>query len=535
MKINFFTQDSTVLPPLALTLHPNSIKKGPADSRIVVMDKVEFRKAEPDKLGNFLYGPNQPQFDACETYGILKSGMELYSKILERTLPFAFQGQVHLFPHDGEGINAYYSRDDHGVHFLDLTDSRLKKTLHMAQSSDVGAHEEVGHLLLDGLKPEYLNLEVETQAFHEAFGDISSMILALQFEQVLNRLLDETKGDLRVSNVVSRLAEEAGLAIQALSPSPKPNHNFLRDATYIMKYDWKYQDPGLMPEWNPQDEKKLGSEPHNFSRFFSGVWYEIFVNLYEEGSKTGQSPKHAIQNARDEATHLILRGVSDFAPDTSGCFKEIAKGMLQADQIDNHGLHQALLTKIFSKRGILTRQESARIPYPEITLKRPILSKRGAEQFLQKYRKTLGIPKNILLKTAEDFPARSPRYLYRNQRGETYLTYHVDEAETLRDSIYRELHGAEYHLKGSIKLGFDQQGDLIFFASDLLTLEKRKRIERSLRLCHKNEFITTVSPELLNAGPRHFFKQNGHHRVPYFAYASWKEGRMLIERVPVFV
>lgn len=538
MKINFYTQDPTVLPPIVIDIPATKVRKGPSDDRITVIDRAEFPVAKPDKQGNFLYQPHQPQFDGCEAYGVLKTGMEVYSNILQRKLPFAFPGKVRILPHDDVGINAFYSREDHGIHFLVMPGadhSRTKEnTLRMAQSLDIGAHEEAGHLLLDGLKPAYLNFELETQAFHEAFGDISAMIVALHFDQVLEQVLLETQGDLRKSNLLSRLGEQAGEAIQALSSHPHPSHNYLRDAISTLQADWKYVRNEDLTEWLPKDEKKLGAEPHNFSRFFSGVWYEILTTLFEKNLASGAPPKTALQQARDTAASLILRAVADFAPETTACYPEIAKAMLKADKVDYGGQHQKLLLTIFRNRRLLSSQENGRESIPKIKLNQPIRSKKEAQKFLEKHKSKLGIEQSSFV-PLEDSPSGIPRYIYRNNRGETFLLYHTAQESSLEDAGFKKLQGACYQVKGSLKLGFNKQGELIHCISDGITHEKHRRVQQSLRRCHEQEMIVSLEPGAAAKKPRHFFKQlSTHHKTPYFAYAEWKDGKMVLKRVPVF-
>lgn len=530
MKINFLTKDSTVFPPRTVQLPAAKASRGPADSKIAVLDRDEYPAAKPDSHGDFLYKPGQPQFDACEPYGVLKLGMALYSRILGRNIPLAFKGKIKIFPHDDEGINAYYNRDDQAVHFLYFDQPPLKQPLEMAESLDVGAHEENGHLMLDGLRPQFLNMELESQAFHEAFGDISSMILSMQFDEVLDKMLAETKGDLRKSNVVSRLAAEAGKAIQQLSPHPKKNHDFLRDATYAMKYRWKYRNPEALASWTSKDDTKLGAEPHNFSRLFSGVWYEIFVSLYESERAKNANPKTAAAAARDTAASLILRGAADFAPDTTARYEEMARAMLKADRIDFGGRNADLLMKIFQERNILPADEKEPSP-PKIRLGKPVLSRAAAAKFLSDNRKALGLDKNVLLEPAEDFPTGCRRFAYRNGNGETFLVYHATQDFSLHGSIFRDLEGAEYKITGSLQLGFDPQGNLMSVASDLITGEKRDRIERGIRRLMENRHIRTP---MAAANSGYFFKTADDREVPYFASAAWKKGKMVLERVPIF-
>lgn len=541
MEINFYPKDPVVLPLQTLRIPETGVRPGPADDYIVVTDHA-CPQSKPDKRGNFLYRPDQFQFDGCEAFGVLTTGMMLYERTLKREIPFAFSPPVGILPHDGEGINAFYSRDSEAIHFLDMSDPRFakfpqikNKTLRMAQSLDVAAHEEVGHLLLDGLKPEYLNLELETQAFHEAFGDISSMIMALQFDSVLDKLLEETGGNLRQSNVVTRLGAEAGMAIQALSPNPDPDHFFLRDAIFTMKHDWKYKPSEELSEWVPREEKKLGVEPHNFSRFFSGLWYEIFVNLFEHDPARSLNPKQALKNARDIAASLILRGTADFAPETTGRFPEIAKGILQADRADCRGAHEELLAKIFIHRKVLDPLETGRRAVPLIRADRDITSRKQAVKFLKEHERNFGLEPGILYEPSKDLPAGKKRYIYRNGHGETFLTFHSVENRALDGGHFNRIRGANYEVKGSLKLGFDANGNLFHLAADNLTAAKRSRIEESLRRAHENELIANLEPGAYTGGPRHFFKSlSEHHKVPYFAYTDWQNGKMRIERVPVF-
>src|SRR5579872_3756466 len=127
MKSNFFAQDPSVLPAQVITVPGAATKPGPEDARIVVIDRPQYPKAKSDSNGNFLYDSTQPQFDACEIFDALKKGMALYCGILQRGIPFAFPGKVRLLPHDGEGINAFYSRNDKAVHFLDMRNPKLGK------------------------------------------------------------------------------------------------------------------------------------------------------------------------------------------------------------------------------------------------------------------------------------------------------------------------------------------------------------------------------------------------------------------------
>jgi hypothetical protein len=85
-----------------------------------------------------------------------------------------------------------------------------KRTVYTAESLDIVTHE-AGHAILDVYQPGYWStIDLETAAFHEAFGDCTALLVTLTDPAVCRAFLDETKGAARKSNLVSRLAEALG-------------------------------------------------------------------------------------------------------------------------------------------------------------------------------------------------------------------------------------------------------------------------------------------------------------------------------------
>jgi hypothetical protein len=112
---------------------------------------------------------------------------------------------------EGEDFNAFYDRQ--ALNFFHGTAGG--RTVFSGESPDVVCHEE-GHAVLDALRPELFDAgSIEAAAFHEAFGDMSALLAALQLPTVRAAILAETGGDLRRS---SRLAEQVGWAIRQFAP-----------------------------------------------------------------------------------------------------------------------------------------------------------------------------------------------------------------------------------------------------------------------------------------------------------------------------
>ena len=116
------------------------------------------------------------------------------------------------------------------------------------------AHE-LGHAILDAMRPDFWSVQaLEIWSFHEAFADITAILSLMQHDEILDRALYETKGDLSKPNVISRLAEEMGDIIYEITRGRggmKPGA--LRNATN----KFRYIHPSKLPKNAPNN--KLGS------------------------------------------------------------------------------------------------------------------------------------------------------------------------------------------------------------------------------------------------------------------------------------
>src|SRR5438876_9146901 len=181
----------------------------------------------------------------------------------------------------GIDLNAFYDRQ--GLKFFH--GSAAGRTVFSGESPDVVCHE-LGHAVLDSLKPQLFDAaSIEVAAFHESFGDMSALLSALQLPSVREGVLAETGGVLHRASRLSRLAEQLGWAIRQSVPSAV-EADCLRNAVNT----FFYRDPDTLPTTAPATS--LSSEPHSFSRVFTGAFFEGLAGML------------ATTDSRDEAALL---------------------------------------------------------------------------------------------------------------------------------------------------------------------------------------------------------------------------------------
>jgi hypothetical protein len=203
---------------------PGSIGAGPQDERFYVADAVlkprpydppdylppyrgtEFPPVLPGPGGHFdHYGVDAPQFRAAHLYGAARHTLDVWERYFGHRIEWWHAPgipRLELVPlldwanaHSGPG-------------FLETGVARTKNDLRalFCMNFDVIAHE-VGHAIIfsqlgvpsqDQLHDQYL-------AFHESFSDLVALVGTLNFPTAVNKLLQQTGGNLYVLNIVSRI------------------------------------------------------------------------------------------------------------------------------------------------------------------------------------------------------------------------------------------------------------------------------------------------------------------------------------------
>ena len=240
----------------------------------------------------------------------------------------------------GQDLNAYYDRKSISFHH----DTVKGKLIHTGDSPDIVAHE-FGHAVLDALRPDLWDAALdEVASFHESFADITALLTAMQLESVADAVLKETGGLLYQNSSLSRIAAQFGKAVNQLNPHSAPP-DCLRNAVN----SFFYREPMNLPCMAPHTE--LSSEPHSFSRVFTGGFFEGVAGMLKAHSA---KPKPAdVQQVAADAAALLGRAVRSAA--LSAAFSsEVAAQIIWADGPLFNGKYEDVLRSAFVRRGILS-------------------------------------------------------------------------------------------------------------------------------------------------------------------------------------
>jgi len=340
--------------------YAQSIKPGPAmfcyndPSTPELMENVELPYVAALKTSITGYeGGGSPwgslQAQAAQCYISVNTSLNyMLKKAYKPITKWAATNDLIITPRAGNDLNAFYDRK--GLRFFFYNDKKAQKIIYTCESNEVVSHE-LGHALLDAVRPEFWNYQsLEVHAFHEAFGDCVSILSVLQFDKVIDHVLNETNGDLNKSNVASKVGEELGTAIYNMDPNAGYTPGVLRDANNSFTY--------VRPENLPTDslDNELSSECHNFSRVWTGTWYEIFVKIYEYNC-FHMERKQALIKARDTVANYLMYAITH-APASVRLYSALAKQILVCDKT-----YGSPFAKIIEK--VLTKRK---IPYREIKM-----------------------------------------------------------------------------------------------------------------------------------------------------------------------
>jgi hypothetical protein len=284
---------------------------------------------------------------------------------LGRPIRWAFgRGRLLVLPHAGYQENAFYDRATGALHLF-YFEGPDGKPVYTCLSHDIVAHE-LGHAVLDGLKPGYNEVSSpETAGFHEYFGDAIAMLASLRKREIAKLVTEGAPARLKPKNVVSAIASEFGAAIRGL-----PDQDYLRGA------------------WNKRTMCDLRGtyEEHDWSEILTGVYYDLLQYLYVRNLK-GLSPKpaepseesldpygevgdkpdqrraiQALFRAADQTANVMLRAI-DYCPPVDLRYDEYARALLRADEVaypvDNYGIREEL-KRIFRQRGLRPPTEDRR-------------------------------------------------------------------------------------------------------------------------------------------------------------------------------
>jgi hypothetical protein len=286
------------------------------------------------------------EYHAAQAYVSIAEILNFYNGVTESIIPrWPRCSVLAVLPRAGENLNAFY--DGRSLQFFYIH-HRHAGSLFTIDSADIAVHE-CAHGILDCIRPELFSAaSLEIAAFHESFGDISSIFHSLLHDELLQRAQDETGGDLRKPSVITRMAEDFGRIIHVLDPNGR-SPEYLRCAIN----DFKYVDPATLPHESTSD--KLCAECHNFSRIFTAAFWDIYVMIYEDNKANGHSPLDAMRLARDLMGRYLMKAVQN-APANAKFYESMAKTLLWADVTLSNRRYHDRMQQIFQDRNMVGLQ-----------------------------------------------------------------------------------------------------------------------------------------------------------------------------------
>jgi len=291
------------------------------------------------------YAPGTLAFDYWQGEAALERALGVWEDLFERDFTAWHSGRpLRVKLRAGRDLNAFYDRV--GLQFFYDVDRETGRKVYAAESLEVVTHE-TGHAILDVFQPSYWSsVDLETAAFHEAFGDCSALVTTLTDPGVRTAFLAAAGTTSRASNLVSRLAEALGRALyDNYGPGVSGDPTCLRDANNSLRY--------APPETLPATSSRGGaltSEPHSFSRVFTGAFYDLLVWLLAREIRKDRS-EAGVERARRLAGRLLARAIETLPPGVAR-YRAVALAMRSMDQTEQDGVASAGIEASFARHGI---------------------------------------------------------------------------------------------------------------------------------------------------------------------------------------
>ncbi len=204
-----------------------------------------------------------------------------------------------------------------------------------SDSADVVSHE-VGHAILDAVAPSLITSEHTTVgAFHEAFGDISSILTALTDQDVRKEFLSGPGFD--GASLVSRFAEEWGV----LEFDPRDSEeDCLRNAFKENPPDsfaFNYRNPDTLPAIvdGQNFSNTVTAEIHDFGRIFVMAFFDCLRNAFKRLASDASSDDdkdEALREATAGIGKILVRAIRRAPAPVAGYYRTIARQMFLVDR-----------------------------------------------------------------------------------------------------------------------------------------------------------------------------------------------------------
>ncbi len=304
--------------------------------------KIALSGAEPPPQ---IYAVTTPEFRYWNAKDALNRGLRFWFPLLPSGTSWTQTANpMPVYLDRGVDFNAYYQRGTGLAFFHGLvTHVNPPVVVYSADSPSVSCHE-LGHAILDAVKPELFHvMSAETGAFHESFGDMSAMLIELQLDSYRKAVIAQTGGKLNNNSRLSQLARQLGWAIRQQFGATSVDVDSLRNACN----KFVYRNPSTLPSTGPATT--LTSEPHSFSRVFTGAFLDILAGMF---SIAGTADSSTLEAVSVDMGKLLIGGIRVASVGT-GYYSHVAAGMIQVDHTLFNGRYRNALVNSFVRRGIL--------------------------------------------------------------------------------------------------------------------------------------------------------------------------------------
>ncbi|MET0516901.1 MAG: hypothetical protein ABW047_16425 [Nitrospiraceae bacterium] len=328
MAITFIQNDPLDLSPLA----PR--RKRPRPDPPMLRARFSYAAGIPE--GH--YAQDTPEFLFWQCREAALAALETWALVAQPLSHWANGVDSLTLHHDrGQGLNASYDR-------ADLSFFRWRtgpKTTVSGASTDAVAHE-VGHALLDAIRPDlWGSAYTEVAAFHEAFGDCLALLVGWCDAPTRQALL-RNGSSLRQPNFLESLTEDVADGIRREHGT---GHSSSLPRRALNTLQWEF--PVNLPAMGSPAE--LTSEPHSFSRVFTGCFYDTVCNLFDADSSHGAP---GLRRAAHTAGTLLIAAAKT-APEDMRFFQAVGRAMILTDTDLHGGAHHQAIRDAFAGHNVL--------------------------------------------------------------------------------------------------------------------------------------------------------------------------------------
>ena len=451
--------------------------------------------------------------------------------LLARGVPWAFPaGRLTIRPHARNLMNAFYDRAG-GALQLCYFDRRNGERVHTCLSHDIVAHE-LGHAILDGLKPLYNEVcSVQTAGFHEYFGDAVAMMASLATRETAKVVTRGGPARLEPRNVVSAIASEFGAAVRQV-----PKQDYLRGA------------------WNRRTVAGLhgNRSEHDWSEVLTGIYYDLLSHLYplvrrrlerENGAAASRGRREyyamrALSHAATMTAGVMFRAL-DYCPPVDLRYDDYARAVLRADEVayplDDFGIRKTL-GALFRRRGLrpgrIDREQAQTIQLElrGVDVGAMAATRADAYSFLDGHRALFGIPYGANFHVASVYSTHKlARSGYRPPR-EHVIEFTWNEDVALAGRRFDRLAGTAIPLFCGGTLVFDGNGNFLHLSLRLPGARRRAELKDYVAHLVERQAIALVDGSASETGAASIRAFVEHGRTKLERIAAMRHARLPARR-----